>query len=205
MPTKQEKEAAFHDAVYRENTRANVAKFYQHVERVDFRVMDAEVLEFPDDSFDLICVVAILHHLDLDKSLAEIARTLRPGAAAIFLEPLAYNPIINLYRRLTPHLRTEDEHPLTMTDLKGASRFFGEVAATYFHLLSLGAAPLHRMPGFEKAVHVLEAADRLLFRLVPFASRYAWTVGLVFSRPLKGGLRASKAAGRVSTTAWGRF
>src|SRR5215213_1278890 len=75
-----------------------------------YHVMDAEALEFPDRSFDLICSTAILHHLDLRKAYAEIARTLTPGGHAIFMEPLAYNPAINLYRRMTPHLRTPDEH-----------------------------------------------------------------------------------------------
>src|SRR5712692_5573664 len=67
-------------------------------ERLDvtFRVMDAERLDFEDDSFDLICGVAILHHLDLQKALSEVSRTLRPGGLAVFLEPLGHNPAINL-------------------------------------------------------------------------------------------------------------
>src|SRR4029077_19868431 len=32
----------------------------------EFRVMNAEALEFPDGAFDLVCGSGILHHLDLD-------------------------------------------------------------------------------------------------------------------------------------------
>ena len=157
----------------------------ESVTNVRFQVMDAEKLEFADNSFDLICGVAILHHLDLDKTLSELARTLRPGGTAIFLEPLAHNPVINFYRRMTPSLRTEDEHPLTVTDLANFKRYFARIDKRYFHLLSLALAPFHSMPGFERLVHVFDKADRTLFAAASFLGRYAWTVGLVFSSPVK--------------------
>jgi hypothetical protein len=55
------------------------------------------------------------HQLTGDLSLAcsEIARVLRPGGPAIFVEPLGHNPLINAYRKRTPALRTVDEHPPT--------------------------------------------------------------------------------------------
>lgn len=46
---------------------------------VAFRLMDAEALEFPPDTFDLICGTGILHHLDLDAAYGQIARSLRDG------------------------------------------------------------------------------------------------------------------------------
>jgi len=148
-----------------------------------FSVMDAENLKFGDDSFDLICGVAILHHLDLDKALFHISRTLRPGGTAIFLEPLAHNPIVNLYRRLTPSLRTEDEHPLLMRDLENARKYFGKIDTTAFHLFSLAMAPFAGMPGFDRLVHLFDTSDQLLFKIAPYLRRFAWTMGIVFSEP----------------------
>jgi SAM-dependent methyltransferase len=155
----------------------------------DFRVMNAEALAFPDGAFDLICGTGILHHLDLDRAGAEIARTLKPSGAAIFVEPLGHNPIINLYRRLTPRLRTDDEHPLKVGDLRALERRFGRVEARFFHLSSLLAVPLHRRPGFALALAGLEALDRALFRLVPPLQRFAWMVVLALGdpRPAAGG------------------
>lgn len=39
-----------------------------------FLVMNAEELDFPSASFDIVCGGAILHHLNLDRSLSEITR-----------------------------------------------------------------------------------------------------------------------------------
>ena len=47
---------------------------------LDARVMDAANLEFPDDSLDLVVTTDVLEHLpDVEGTVAEIARTLKPG------------------------------------------------------------------------------------------------------------------------------
>lgn len=152
---------------------------------VDFVQMDAERLEFPDNTFDLVCGVAILHHLDLDKAFSELARTMKPSGAAAFMEPLGHNPIINLYRRLTPALRTVDEHPLMMPDLRLAHRYFHRVDARFFTLNSLLAVPLRHTRVFRPALATLEGVDTVLFRSVPPLRRYAWQVILRLSEPRK--------------------
>ena len=73
------------------STRAREAKLD---DRVDFRVMDAEALEFPDDTFDLIMEYGVLHHLELDRAMAELARVVKPGGAVVCTETLAHNPLI---------------------------------------------------------------------------------------------------------------
>ena len=151
----------------------------------EFRLMDAERLEFPESSFDLVCGSGILHHLDLSPALSEVARVLRPGGHAVFVEPLGHNPAINLYRRRTPELRTEDEHPLLMSDLELARAYFGRVEARHFHLLTLLAVPFRRTRAFGAALGVLAAADRALFRL-SIARKHAWTVVITLSRPAAG-------------------
>jgi ubiquinone/menaquinone biosynthesis C-methylase UbiE len=154
-------------------------------ERVSFQRMNAEALEFPENSFEMICGRAILHHLDLHKAFAEIARTLKPGGHAIFVEPLGHNPVINAYRNRTPDLRTEDEHPLMMSDLKMAEKYFGQVEAHYFHLGSLAAAPLVGMKLFDPVLNLLDGVDSAMFKALPFLRKHAWAVVLVFSAPRK--------------------
>ncbi len=150
---------------------------------VDFRTMDAENLEFPDRTFDLICGIGILHHLQLDRSFMEVARTLKPDGAAIFMEPLGHNPLINLYRRMTPDLRTVDEHPLKLADFDLARRYFASVEVTAFHLLSLAGVPFRRFPFFPRMVGGLDRLDNLLFRRLPITRRYAWMAVAVFRQP----------------------
>jgi SAM-dependent methyltransferase len=147
------------------------------------RVMNAETLDFPAHSFDLICGVAILHHLDLDRAYGEIARTLKPGGRAVFLEPLGHNPVINLYRRMTPSLRTEDEHPLLSRDLRLADRYFQERHTHFFTLNSLLAVPFRNTAFFNRLLDACDAADRLLFRTLPPARRLAWQVVIEMAQP----------------------
>jgi len=151
--------------------------------QVEFRAMDAEALEFPDQTFDVICGNAILHHLDLDQSFAEVARTLKPDGVAIFMEPLGHNPLINLRRRMTPQLRTPDEHPLKMSDFTLARGYFDSVEIRAFHLLSLTAVPFRRSAGFPRLVAILDRIDATFFRWLPFTMRYAWYAVAVMSGP----------------------
>ena len=146
----------------------------QSVSGVSFRVMDAHHLDYPDDSFDRVCGSGILHHLDLGTALAEVARVLKPEGTAVFFEPLGHNPLINLYRRRTPELRSVDEHPLRMSDLRMAEGFFEEVRPRFFHLSTLAAVPLHRVPGQTRVAAMLDGVDGFFFRVVPWLRRFAW-------------------------------
>jgi SAM-dependent methyltransferase len=154
---------------------------------VSYRVMDAEDMDFEDDCFDLVCGGAILHHLDLSRAYSELSRVLTPSGSAIFVEPLGHNPLINLFRNRTPELRTADEHPLLMADLRYAEEFFGTVRARFFHLSGLVAVPLRGYSGFPRIVAALDAFDRELFRLVPPARKHAWQVVIELTRPRPGG------------------
>lgn len=147
-------------------------------------VMNAEQLAFAGGSFDLICGTGILHHLDLQSSYAEISRALKPTGHALFLEPLGHNPLINLYRRFSPSMRTPDEHPLLKQDLDLARRYFQRVDLRYYHLLSLAAVPFRGLPGFKKLLGFLDRVDQSLFKLIPWLRRHAWVVSLVMSEPV---------------------
>jgi ubiquinone/menaquinone biosynthesis C-methylase UbiE len=150
---------------------------------VSFTVMDAERLGLRSASYDLVCGKAVLHHLDLHHALHEIARVLAPGGSAVFLEPLAHNPLIRLYRTLTPRFRTADEHPFRFDDLAIAPTYFGHVCFQYMTLLPLAVVPFRGWRGFDRVVRALTGADAVLFRLLPFTRRYAWQVLILLSQP----------------------
>ena len=108
-------------------------------ERYEFRVMDAHCLDFPHEYFDMVIGRGVLHHLDLEVSLEEIRRVLKKGGRALFQEPLASNPILKLFRILTPQARTRDEKPLTHENLKRiGSRW--RTQNTYYGLVSAPVA-----------------------------------------------------------------
>jgi ubiquinone/menaquinone biosynthesis C-methylase UbiE len=85
---------------------------------IDFHLMDANNLTFPDESFEVVYGGAILHHLDIEMSVGHIHRVLKPGGKIIFLEPLNMNPLYKLWRKLNPKERTPDEHALVSKDFK---------------------------------------------------------------------------------------
>lgn len=99
--------------VYIEDAHNRAVRAGFAANRFSFQVMDAHDLMFPAQTFDLVIGLGILHHLDPDVALDEIHRVLRPGGRVLLLEPLADNPLLKLFRYLTPHARTEDEAPFT--------------------------------------------------------------------------------------------
>ena len=153
--------------------------------------MNAERLSFKDNSFDIVCGTGILHHLDLDKACRELARVLAPEGRAIFIEPRGHNLFINLYRRMTPSLRTEDEHTLLTTDIKLLRQYFGIVGTAYYHLFSIAAVPFQSTRIFRYVWGLLEKVDQLAFRLLPFLRKYAWMVVITVSLPDKVAVRSS--------------
>lgn len=150
--------------------------------QVDFRVMDAEHTEFPADTFDVVVCAGVLHHMDLQAAYPEIARILKPDGKVVALEALGHNPLINWYRARTPDLRSPDEHPLLMEDLRLAERYFESVRVRYFNLATLAVAPLWKTPLLRPAAQVLGALDELLLR-IPGLQRQAWMAGLELSAP----------------------
>jgi ubiquinone/menaquinone biosynthesis C-methylase UbiE len=153
-------------------------------ERIDFRVMNAEQLELPDDEFDYVVGLGVLHHLDLAASLREIRRVLKPDGGGVFVEPMGHNPFINLYRNRTPDQRTSDEHPLLVSDLDAIARSFRSCEASYFHLLGLLALPLAGTRYMSRALRRLDALDQVVFRGLPYLQRHAWMVGLSVTGPV---------------------
>ncbi|HXQ44750.1 MAG TPA: class I SAM-dependent methyltransferase [Acidimicrobiales bacterium] len=160
----------------------------------EFVVMDAENLTFADGDFDVVCGSGILHHLDLERALDEVARVLSPHGHACFQEPLGHNPLINLYRRLTPSLRTVDEHPLLQSDLARLRAPFGDVEVRYFHLFTLLAVPFRRFRLFSGLLHLLESVDRFLFAVIPPLRRFAWLVVIELAAPTTRSADAADAA-----------
>ncbi|HLI60904.1 MAG TPA: class I SAM-dependent methyltransferase [Solirubrobacteraceae bacterium] len=153
-------------------------------DRIDFRVMNAEALELPDDEFDYVVGLGVLHHLDLAAALREITRVLKPDGGGVFVEPLGHNPLINLYRRGTPEQRTSDEHPLLLDDLDLIARSFRSCDASFFHLFGLLALPLGGTRAMSPAVRTLDALDQACFRRFPSLRRHAWMVGLTVAGPV---------------------
>ena len=114
--------------------RALAEKF--HV-TVDFAQAEASLLPYREETFDFVYGNGILHHVELDPAVKEVCRVLKRGGKAAFIEPLSYNPVINIYRWMARDVRTEDEKPLTFRQLKDLGKHFSEMDHEEFWFFSL--------------------------------------------------------------------
>ena len=159
-------------------------------DRITFHVGPAEALRFDDVSFDAAFGHDVLHHLDLERARDELLRVLKPGARAVFAEPLGHNPIINLFRDLSPGTRTPDEVPLRFADFARLRRGFGGFRHREFQFSTLSlflwfyfierADPnkerywkkiIVEAERYRRAFAVLNAFDRGLLAICPPAGR----------------------------------
>ena len=148
-----------------------------NTDKAYFQVMNAEELKFKDDTFDIIFGGAILHHLDLDKALNEIKRTLKPSGYAVFIEPLGHNPVINHFRDKTPDARTPFEHPLLKKDIKLAKQIFREVQTKEYFCLSIIPLGIRsKLPEkvFDPLFNAFYALDRVFLDTFKCFSHYSW-------------------------------
>jgi len=141
-------------------------------------LMDAHSLSFADHSFDYVIGQGILHHLDIERAMVEIHRVLKDSGRCLFLEPLGLNPIVNIYRFFTPHLRTKDEHPLTPRDFKMIRKFFTITETRGFYLfavLAFGFRVLIKSDHFYSASRfLLRKLDLLLLSAIPPSRMFCW-------------------------------
>lgn len=168
---------------------ANASKNAEELNLADlckFKEMDGENMEFEDNSFDFGVEYGALHHVDLPKALAELARVLKPSGEMICIEALRHNPLIHAYRMRTPHLRTEWEvqHILGVEHLKVFRQLFHEVKVKYFHLAALILVPFRKTFFFPKILPLFDKFDDWLLRS-EIIGKYAWIMTIEIAKPKK--------------------
>lgn len=154
----------------------SLAEKYGVEENTNFSVSIAETVDYPNEYFDVVAGINILHHVDIKKSLTECMRVLKQGGIAMFHEPVRA-PVFDTVREtkfgtwLVPkkasferHI-TEDERKLNSQDLKLLRSFGSECTFERFLLLSR----LDRfIRGVKPGPSFLEQVDFRLFRWIPF-------------------------------------
>ena len=142
---------------------------------VNYKVDNCEKTSFDNNSFDIVYGTGILHHLQIERCLDEIYRILKSNGNLIFIEPLGTNPIINLYRKLTPNSRSKDEHPLVDKDFKYINKKFVHTKIKYYGFLTLIFFPFYKSPNNSKFFKLLVTLDQYLFKF-KFFQLFAWSV-----------------------------
>lgn len=143
-----------------------------------------------DRRFDVIYTGNTLHHVDIAATMPRLLRHLKPDGVFVSWDPVAYNPVINLYRRRAMQVRTADEHPLRLHDIRGVQAHFRASQTRWFWLSTLlifclMAVVQRRDPNHERYwKKVVEEADRWAWLYRPLEMFDRVLLLLPFLRPL---------------------
>lgn len=169
-----------------------------HGTTLETKVCSADDLSmFADASFDIVYGANVLHHVDTAKCLDEVRRVLKPGGMGGFWDPVAHNPIINIYRRMAMPVRTEDEHPIRREQMKLFRDRFSDTTYQFFWLTTLVVflkfyvvdrvhpskdrywkRILREEPRLRWWYRPLAALDRGLLRIVPPLGWWCWNIAV---------------------------
>lgn len=161
-----------------------------------------EHLTIPKNSkFDIIYAGNLFHHVDIAQSLAELTPHLKKDGILICWEPVDYNPIINIYRRIARRVRSSDERPIRLDDMKIFRKYFRHVETKWFWFTTLVIFLImilieRRDPNKERLwksvvresrrwawlYKPLEQIDRVLLSVFPGLGRFCWNVVIIGTR-----------------------
>ncbi|MBI1861051.1 MAG: class I SAM-dependent methyltransferase [Deltaproteobacteria bacterium] len=118
-----------------ETTVALGKRFGVEIEGV---VGSAESLGVESNSFDFVYLANLIHHVhEREKLWLDVRRVLKPGGRFFSWDPIHYNPVINVYRKMASQMRTVDESPLRRVDVRTVKRYFSQVSYRTFWLTTL--------------------------------------------------------------------
>jgi len=153
--------------------------------KVHLSQMTAEKLTYDSNMFDLVVGNAILHHIDLYEGIKQIKRVLRDGGKAYFMEPLGHNPLLNLYRLMTPNKRSKDEAPLRFEQLAIIKESFCKFSHEEYYLTAMLGLFWHFF-GMNnimlKTRDLLFKLDQIILRNFIFLRKYCWYSILEFEK-----------------------
>ena len=136
--------------------------------QIDYSVDNCEKTRFEEKTFNLVFGSGILHHLNLDKAINEINRILKIEGEMVFIEPLGTNPLINLYRKLSPNSRSIDEHPFVKKDFDLINSLFKNVSINYYGFFTLVFFLFYKKPQKSLLFKILCKLDFYFFKIKYF-------------------------------------
>jgi SAM-dependent methyltransferase len=173
-----------------------------------FRTADAEALDFPDESFDLVYSHGVLHHTpDTAQAIREVHRVLRPGGTAVVMlyHRHSYNYAVNIraLRRAGSHLLKWDSgiriiHRLTgepIESLRVHRRILQTNGRGYreeflSHNTDGAGNPLARVYSRNEALKLFEDFAQIELKTYFLNKRFLPVIGNILSRSLETQLAA---------------
>lgn len=183
------------------HTAEELARFHGVGDRMSVVCAPAEEAGLAAESFDFVFGYGVLHHTDIPSTARAVERLLAPRGLAAFVEPLAYNPAINVYRKMAAGVRTPTERPLDRGDFEALREVFPGLRHREFQLATLATFvwmyAIERLDPsqvrywkrivsesdrYASAFKALSAVDRAALALVPPLRWWCWNTALVCPR-----------------------
>ncbi|MBM2815875.1 MAG: Methyltransferase type 11 [Ignavibacteria bacterium] len=170
----------------------------KHGVQIETKKFSTDHIEYPDETFDIVYAANLLHHVDIVQAAREANRVLKHGGLFVSWDPVQYNPLINIYRKKAMGVRTEDEHPIRIKDVKAIRQIYQNVE-TYstwlstlwiflkFYLFDKVDPNKERYwkkiilehKELEPTFNRLEKIDKFLLKLLPFLKWYCWNIVII--------------------------
>ena len=170
--------------------------------QLETHVSAAEDLGLENRQFDIIYTGNTLHHADTAVMMDRLMPHLKADGTFVSWDPIAYNPVINVYRAMADEVRTEDEHPLRLRDIRDITdRFHRADTAWYwltanfvfvllaitkigrFHQTRMWKAVIDESDRWNWIYQPLAALDRVLLKVLPFLRPLCWNVVIIAQQP----------------------
>jgi 2-polyprenyl-3-methyl-5-hydroxy-6-metoxy-1,4-benzoquinol methylase len=112
----------------------------KHGVNLQLLIAPVEKLSVGSDFFDIIYCANLMHHVpesDHDFWIENMHNALKKDGTLVTWDPLKYNPVINIYRKMASEVRTEDEMPLGFDILTKYRKKFSDVSHAEFWISAL--------------------------------------------------------------------
>lgn len=161
-------------------------------DRVRTRAADAMQIDQLGQHFDLVVGKFILHHIELfDRFAKVLARVVKPGGRAIFVENNARNPVLAFARRFIaghfgiPKYGNNEEYPFEIHELRELQEAMGEAKAVFpgfiFFRKSNTYIFRHR-PIFKPLLMLNNALDYGVYHLFPGLRQFSYEQVVISTR-----------------------
>ena len=149
---------------------------------IQFLIGDAEDIQFPDNSFDVVTCVGSISYVELEKFTAEVLRILKPGGRFIVLDSFNHNPIYRLnryfhYLKGNRSVSTLNRMPSekTLAYLAGQFQSFDK---HYFGIFTFFGPLLSRFLGEIKVRSIIDYLDKKM----SFLKKYSFKIVLMATK-----------------------
>lgn len=143
---------------------------------LSFEVANAELLELPENSFDIICMSGSLSYVDVNVVLGKIRKWIKAEGSFICVDTYGYNPFFNVKRWFNYLFGKRTKQTLLgipkMDTIKRISRCFEETEVNFFGIFAFMGPFLKPLIGDAKTTKFVNFLDRKFSFLKEYAFKF---------------------------------